>query len=100
MLVVAGTISIDPTKRGDAEAAFEKMRAATLQESGCVAYQCYFDRKDQGVIFMFEKWESQEALNAHFATPHMVEFGGALGSFGVTGMDVKKYEVTSEGPVP
>ena len=49
---------------------------------------------------MFEKWQSQADLDAHFATPHMAEFGAALGSCGVTGMDVKKYVVSSEGDVP
>jgi quinol monooxygenase YgiN len=99
MIVVAGTIHIDPSNRAAADAAFERVRAATLKEPGCIAYQAYADRADAGVIFMFEKWESPEALARHFQTPHMAEFGAAMGGFGVKGMDVKKYEVTSEGPV-
>ena len=51
-------------------------------------------------MFIFEKWQSQEALDAHFATPHMAAFGAALAGLGVTGMDVKKYIVTGEGTVP
>jgi hypothetical protein len=31
MLVIAGTIKLDPAKRSQAEAAFEIMRAATLE---------------------------------------------------------------------
>jgi len=98
MLVVAGTITVDPAKRSIIEAAFEKMRAATLQEPGCIEYQAYADRNDAGTIFMFEKWESQDALSAHFVSPHMAEFGKAMGEAGVTGMDVRKYEVSKEGP--
>lgn len=96
MIIVAGTIQIDPSKRQETEAAFEKMRAATLKEPGCVAYQSYLGRDDSGTFFMFEKWESDEALKAHFNTPHMAEFGAALGGAGVKGTDVWKYEVTSE----
>lgn len=96
MLVVAGTIVIDPAKRPEAEAAFEKMRAATLKEPGCIAYQAYFDRTDPGIIFMFEKWENEEALNAHFVTPHMADFGGAMANFGVKATDVRKLEVSGE----
>lgn len=100
MLIVAGVIQIDPTKREAAEAAFEKMRVATLKEEGCVEYQAYADRADAGTLFMFEKWKDQAALDAHFASSHMAEFGSALGGLGVRGMDVKKYVVSSEGAVP
>lgn len=100
MLIVAGTITLDPAQRAEAEKAFDNMREATLAEPGCLFYQAYLDRKDPGTVLIFERWESQEALNAHFATPHMAEFGAALGNLGVSAMDVKKYEVSSEGPVP
>ena len=100
MLVVAGTIQLDPTHRPAAEVAFDRMRAATLAEEGCLSYQAYLDRADGGTVFIFEKWRSQADLDAHFATPHMAEFGAALASCGVAGMDVKKYVVSSEGPVP
>ncbi len=100
MLIVAGEIRLDAAKRAEADAVFGKMRAATLKEPGCIAYQAYSDRDDAGTVFMFEKWDDQAALDAHFASPHMAEFGAALGGLGVTGMDVKKYEVSSEGTVP
>lgn len=100
MLIVAGAITLDPAKRDEADAAFEKMRTATLEEPGCIEYQAYSGRNDPGTVFMFEKWQDQAALDAHFASPHMAEFGAALGGLGVTGMDVKKYEVSSEGGVP
>jgi quinol monooxygenase YgiN len=100
MLIVAGVIQIDPSRRQAAEQAFEKMRAATLREEGCIEYQVYVDRNDPGTLFMFEKWKDQAALDAHFASPHMAEFGAALGGFGIRAMDVNKYGVSSEGPVP
>jgi quinol monooxygenase YgiN len=98
MLVIAGTIKLDPAKRSQAEAAFEIMRAATLEEPGCIEYQAYLDRSDGGTFFMFEKWQDQAALNAHFASAHMAEFGKALGAAGVTGGEIVKYEVSKEGP--
>jgi len=100
MIVVAGTIDIDPAKRPDLEAAFDRMRAASLAEEGCLSYQAYLDRAAPGTFFIFEKWRGQEDLTAHFQTPHMAEFGAALGAAGVLSMEVKKYEVSSEGDVP
>ena len=58
------------------------MRTATLAEPGCISYQAYLDRPDAGTVFIFEKWQSQADLDAHFATAHMAEFGAALGRFG------------------
>ncbi len=100
MLIVAGAITLDPAKRAEADAAFEKMRIATLEEPGCIEYQAYSGRGDAGIVFMFEKWQDQAALDAHFASPHMADFGAALGGLGVTAMDVKKYVVSSEGGIP
>ena len=100
MIVVAGTIDIDPTKRGDLEAAFDRMRSATLAEEGCLSYQAYLDRGSPGTFFIFEKWRGQEDLTAHFQTPHMAAFADALGAAGVAAMEVKKYEVSAEGDVP
>lgn len=100
MIVVAGTIEIDSSKRAGLEAAFDRMRTASLAEEGCLSYQAYADRTDPGIFFIFEKWRSQEDLTAHFQAPHMGDFGAALGDAGVLRMEVKKYEVTSEGDVP
>ena len=100
MLIVAGTIALDTRKWAEAESAFEKMRAASLAEPGCLEYQAYRDRSDPGVVFMFEKWQSQAALTAHFATPHMAEFGAALAGLGIRSTDVAKYEVSAQGSVP
>jgi quinol monooxygenase YgiN len=96
MVIVAGTIRINPSKRGALEAAFDRMREATLKEAGCLGYQAYFDRGDAGTLLIFEKWESEDALNAHFVTPHMAEFGKAIGGADIVESDVRKYVVSSE----
>jgi quinol monooxygenase YgiN len=96
MLVVAGTIVLDPAKREVATAAFERMRAATLQEPGCRSYQAYLDRNDPGTLFIFEQWESEEALAGHFTAPHMAEFGKAMAGFGIKSTDVQKYVVSGQ----
>lgn len=100
MLIVAGTIEIDPAGRAALEAAFDRMREASLAEAGCLDYQAYADRSHEGAYFIFETWRTQDDLTAHFQTPHMAEFGAALGSVAVRSMQVKKYEISSVGDVP
>ena len=73
--------------------------AETRKESGCNAYQFSSDFSEPGLFHLFEEWESQEALDAHFQMPHMAKFMGAMGGFGVKEMNVSRYEITSKGPL-
>ena len=100
MIVVAGTIEIDPSNSPELAKAFDTMRDATLAEPGCLSYQAYADRTEAGSFFIFEKWRDADALAAHFQTPHMGAFGAVLGRVGVRSMDVKKYENASESDIP
>ena len=99
MLVIAGTIEIDPSKLEDAKVAAIEMMAETHKESGNLAYVFSSDYENDGIVHVFEQWESQEALDAHFKAPHMAKFQQAMGGFGVKGMAVQKYQISSVGPL-
>jgi quinol monooxygenase YgiN len=99
MLIIAGTISIDPANREIAASAADQMMEATRKEPGCAAYTISGDLSDPGSLHLFEEWQDQAALDAHFATPHMASFREAMGKFGVRSMTVSKYEVSAKGPL-
>ena len=99
MLVIGGTISFDPANTEAAKAAAAAMMAATQQEAGCVHYAFSIDVADPSVMHVFEQWESEDALSAHFEAPHMVDFQAAIGGLGISGTDILKYQVSSSGPV-
>lgn len=99
MLVIAGTIRIDPAKREEAAAAALEIMKETHKEEGNIAYSFSSDLEDEALIYIFEKWESQEALDFHFDTPHMAAFQGKAGSLGIKEMNVEKFEIASVGPV-
>ena len=99
MLVIAGTITIDPAKLEEAKQAATIMMAETHKEPGNAQYVFSGSFSDDGVVHIFEEWESQEALDFHFKTPHMAEFQQKIGSFGIKDMSVQKYEVSSKGPL-
>ncbi len=99
MFVIAGTIQVDPAKRQlAAEPAAEMMRE-TRKEGGNIDYAFSFDMGDETTIRVFEQWESQEALDLHFASPHMEQFRKTLGELGITGMDMQRFEIESVGPL-
>ncbi len=99
MLVISARVRIDPAKREVAIEAAKKMMAATLEEPGCSEYAFSADFDDPGLFRIFEEWEGEEALAAHFQAPHMAEFQAALAGFGVTEMDAHKYAVSEKGPI-
>ncbi len=99
MIVIAGSLIIDPAQRDAAAAAAAEMMEATLQEVGCHAYQFSFAVDDASKVCIFEEWEDQDALDAHFATPHMATFRASSGGF-ITGRGtITKYEIASSGPL-
>ena len=99
MLIVAGTIHIDPAHSEAAVAAATKAQTATRNEEGCISYTFSADFSDPGVFYVFEEWESPEALAAHFTQPHMAEFSQALQAIGIKKTELKRYEVASSAPL-
>ena len=99
MIIIAGTIDIDPAKIDAALADAVVMMKATHEEEGNLAYVFSADPLVAGRIQLFEKWESADALAAHSASAHMKEFQPKRGGWGVKGADIKKYEIASEGPL-
>jgi len=99
MLVIAGSIRIDPANWDQAVAAVKQMMTETHREPGCQAYEFSADLAEPGVFRLFEEWESEAALAAHFKAPHMKVFQKVIGEVGVKEMDLKRYEVSSAGPV-
>jgi quinol monooxygenase YgiN len=99
MLVIAGTISLDPAKREQAIAAARELMAETRKEPGCISYSFSADLEDAGCFRIFEEWKSQQDLELHFKAPRMARFQQAVPGLGIRGMKVQRYEVSGVGPV-
>jgi quinol monooxygenase YgiN len=99
MIVIAGHVAVDPKQREKAEAAAREMMAETRKEAGCLSYTFSADLEAPGRYRIFEEWESDAALQAHFASPHMKRFQQAVGGLGVREMQVQRYEVAKVGPL-
>jgi quinol monooxygenase YgiN len=95
MTVVAGTVRVRPEKRDEAIRVALAMAKATQAESGCRTYRFYADLEDPAVFFIFEEWESEEALGAHFRTEHMAAFQAALPGLVAGPPDIRFYTVAS-----
>jgi quinol monooxygenase YgiN len=51
----------------------------TRKESGCISYQLFEDITNPGRFTFIEEWESQEHLDVHLKSPHLVAASEAFG---------------------
>jgi quinol monooxygenase YgiN len=99
MIVVAGSATLKADKLQEAAEAARAMREASLAEAGCLGYRFAMAIDDPRVMTIFEEWADADALTAHFATPHLAAFGAALGEFVDCPTELRRFEVSSVGPL-
>lgn len=100
MIIIAGTIDVDPAQRAACLEASAPLQAATrAEEPGCLAYCFAPDPCTDGRIQVYELWSDTESLAAHFQHPNYFGMRQTLGRFGLRGADNKKYLVTRSEPV-
>ncbi len=96
MLVIVGTLNVEPSDRDALLEAAKAVMADTLKEDGCHAYCFTPDINDPGLVHVVERWESEAHLAPHMKSEHIKTFGRALKPLKVTGRDFTIYEVASE----
>ena len=94
MIIIAGHATINPNVEAQALDAIRAMVAASETEVGCISYQIYIHPENSTQFFIFEEWESQAALDAHFQTEHMKVFSQQLPQLLASPIQVKRYEVS------
>lgn len=99
MLIIAGTITVDPDHRDAMLEAVAPMVAASRAEAGCREYVFTPDPDDPAVIRLFELWDGEDALTEHFASKHMAEWRARSADLPVQGRDLMKYTVSGSVPL-
>ncbi len=99
MIVIAGTIPVKPEHREEAYKLASLLEQETRKEPGCFMYTFYADRNNPNTFFIFEEWESDEALAKHFQTEHMKQFVQKAPQILAGPPVAKKYTVTSAAPL-
>lgn len=99
MIVVAGTIPVRPDTWEEAKVLAAHMVEETLKEPGCISYQFHTAASPANTFFLFEEWESEEALAAHFKMPHLQNFLKEAPKLLAGALDAKKYTVEKSEPL-
>jgi quinol monooxygenase YgiN len=95
MIVVIGRVQTDPEHREALIRIAQTVAAASRAEPGCMAYRVYEDTEQENRFVFVEEWVSDEALQQHFATPHIAEFMGAVPGALTAPPDVQFHTIAS-----
>ncbi len=99
MIVIAGSIDLDPDQRDAVLAAGKPFIDGALTQRGCRHYTWTPDPFDAGRIWVYELWDDEEALAAHFRDRHYADMGANIGRHGIRGSSISKFRADLEEPV-
>ncbi len=99
MLIVTGLVEIVAENLDAARAAVETMMVETRKEPGCRVYEFSEVVGARGRFRIYEEWDDQAALDAHFKTAHMAAFRARLGEIGILSRDIAKIENADKAPL-
>ena len=100
MIIISACIDTEPGTVEAMSDAITTMMNASEAEEGCHAYVFSTEIGNPTNLRIFECWEDEAALKAHFKTPHMAAFQAAMASNPPKGTDLKTFAVTGEIPFP
>ena len=95
MIVVVGRVKTDDQHRDELLRIGHEGVAASLQDEGCISYRLYEDTERPNEFVFIEEWESDAALQEHFATSHIAEFMRTLPTTLIAPPDVKFHTIES-----
>lgn len=99
MIIIAGTVEVDPEQRDAALTAGCPHMQATRDQAGCIDYVWSADLLVPGRIYVYERWQSEDALRAHFEGPHYRAMRDTIAAHGLRAADVLKYRADQSEPV-
>ena len=100
MLIVIGRVRCAPERREDLIAAFEEMQENSRRDDGCLRYGFFAAVEDPHAFIAVEEWADREALDRHFAQPHLQRFAQRLLELVSDQPEVAIHEVAETSPFP
>ena len=98
MLVIIGTIRLPAERLDEARPAMQRMISGSRIEPGCIDYSYAQDVLDAGLIHVTEVWSDRAALDAHFRSPHIVDWRASWAGLGIGERNLMLYEAGEPKP--
>lgn len=98
MIVVNVRVEIESSNLESMKVGIAAMEAASRLEPGCQDYTFSVEVNNAGALRITEKWDSMDALVAHFQAPHMADFQKLIAAFPPKNMEANFYEAEAVTP--
>ncbi|WP_420452292.1 putative quinol monooxygenase [Ilumatobacter sp.] len=101
LIAVEAAITVtDPSQRAAIlERSAPIQKATRDDEPGCIVYCFAADPCQDDLIQVYELWESEEALAAHFDHPNYHDMRTMLGAGGLASAVSRKHRIDASAPV-
>lgn len=99
MIILAGTLTYDPSDLPAFADAVAAMRQHVLGEEGCKHYSLLIEDAATGLVSVCEIWEDDAALHRHFTQPWIADFVARFGPR-MRGSTVMIHDVAGVRPLP
>jgi len=93
MLAVIGSFRFPPDRVAQAVPLMQQVIAETLAEPGCHAYSYAQEVAQPGLFRVMEMWSDRAALDAHFASSHMVRWSAERLALGFHDRQISVYPI-------
>ncbi|WP_371673243.1 antibiotic biosynthesis monooxygenase [Streptomyces sp. NBC_00289] len=95
-IIVAGWMDYEPADRDTMLGHLVEVGRRTREEEpGCLDYAMTADPSDERRIRVYERWVSQQALDAHLTTAHIKDFRAAVAGLTRLGVSLETFGVTA-----
>lgn len=94
MIVVNAVIESTEDSIAALKTVVADMENASRAETGCMDYTFSVELSNPNILRITERWESLEALKAHFTVPHMAQFQEGIAAHPPKSSEIKIYQVT------
>jgi quinol monooxygenase YgiN len=100
VILVVGRVRCGAERRDELIGLFKTMQDESRKEDGCLRYGFFAAVEDPLSFVAVEEWRDREALDRHFAQPHLAEFTRGLLGVVTEPPEVAIHEVTGTSGFP
>lgn len=98
MIIVKGVIPVLADRREEALTLVSRLARAARAETGCLDYDVCVRLDQPNSLVLFQQWRDLDALERHFASPHVEDFIDAIPELIEGDVESIHFEVLSEAP--
>ncbi|MHA6262079.1 putative quinol monooxygenase [Arenibacterium sp. CAU 1754] len=92
MIIVSGTMEVEPEGVDAMKDAAAIMAVETRAETGCIVYAFWQNIETPTEFRVYEEWEDMDCLKAHAKSAHMAAYREKLKNIGILGRDINLFE--------